>query len=255
VDAQGQVKPGLGWARRLGAAGADFLFPPTCAACGAPVGAANAVCPSCWRKLDFITAPLCPVLGIPFAVEIGPGALSAEALANPPPFDRARSALRYNETAARLISSLKYGDRTDLTRLCARLMVVAGAELTGADAVLLPVPLHWTRQLTRRFNQSLLLARVIAAETGLAILPDGIRRHRRTRHQVGLSANERERNVAGAFAAHPALAERLDGRRALVIEDVITTGATVYALARALRRAGVEHIDILSFARVVSTPA
>jgi ComF family protein len=255
VDAPGQVKAGVSFARRLGAAGADFLFPPTCAACGAPVGEANAVCPTCWRKLDFITAPLCPVLGIPFAVEIGPGALSAEALANPPPFDRARSALRYNDTAARLISSLKYGDRTDLTRLCARLMVGAGAELTNGGAVLMPVPLHWSRQLSRRFNQSLLLARAIAAETGLSLMPDGLRRQRRTRHQVGLSASERERNVAGAFAAHPGLAERLNGRRALVIEDVITTGATVYALARALRRAGVEHIDILSFARVVSSPA
>lgn len=254
MEPTGQVKDGLSAAGGLAAGLVDFLFPPICASCGAPVGEPHALCPACWRKLDFITEPLCPVLGLPFAVEMGPGALSAEALANPPPFDRARSALRYNEVAGRLISALKYGDRTDLTRLCARLMLQAGAGLISGDAALLPVPLHWRRQLVRRFNQSQLLARAIAAETGLALIPNGARRIKATRHQVGLSAGERERNVAGAFRAHPGLAETLAGRRVLVIEDVITTGATIYALARALKRAGVERIDVLSFARVVRGP-
>lgn len=197
---------------------------------------------------------MCPVLGLPFSVEIGPGAVSAEALVNPPPFDRARSAVRYNETAKALVASLKYADRTDLTRVCARLMVQAGAGLLGPDAVLLPVPLHWRRQLARRFNQSLLLARAVAELEDLPLLTGAVRRVRHTRHQVGLSASERARNVAGAFRTADDFAARLAGRRAVIVEDVITTGATVYALARALKRAGADHIDVMSFARVVTGP-
>lgn len=250
MEGPGRVKEGA--AAVLAAGLVDFLFPPVCAVCDGPVADTHALCASCWRKLEFITPPLCPILGLPFAVELGPDAVSAAALANPPPFDRARSAVRYNDTARALVTALKYADRTDLTRVVARLMVQAAGALVGEDAVLVPVPLHWRRQLTRRFNQSLLLARAIANATGMALIADGARRVRPTRHQVGLSFSERERNVAGAFRAHPELMARLAGRRVLVVEDVITTGATVYALARALERAGVEAIDVISFARVVT---
>ncbi len=257
MERPGRVKdgaPGDGTSRVLAAGLVDFLFPPVCAVCDGPVAQSHALCADCWRKIEFITAPLCPVLGLPFAVDLGPDAVSAAALAKPPPFDRARSAVRYNDTARALVTALKYADRTDLTRLVARLMVQAAGELIGADAVLVPVPLHWRRQLVRRFNQSLLLARAIAEATGMALIADGARRVRPTRQQVGLSASERERNVAGAFRAHPELVARLAGRRVLVVEDVVTTGATVYAMARALKRAGVEAIDVVSFARVVTGP-
>lgn len=197
-----------------------------------------------------ITPPLCPRLGIPFEVDLGPDALSAEAIADPPPFDRARSAVLYNEVARTLVSRMKYGDRPELAQFCARLMASAGQELWAAEPVLAPVPLHPWRQFLRRYNQSAELARLVARRSGLRLDPLLVRRRRNTRRQVGLTADQREKNVAGAFEAHPDILARLKGRGVVIVDDVITTGSTVKAMTRALRKAGVEHIDVLSFARV-----
>lgn len=238
-------------ARLWGGRAADFAFPPGCGVCGAPLAEPDALCPACWGQLRFISAPMCPRLGIPFAIELGPGALSAEAIADPPVFDRSRAALVYNDLARALVAQLKYGDRTDLATLCGRLMAQAGHEFWDNAPVLMPVPLHWRRQALRRFNQSVLLAREISRHTGLATMGDGLRRVRHTRQQVGLSGDARARNVAGAFAVSPRLLEKLGGRRVVLVDDVVTTGATANAAARALRRAGVDHIDVISLARVV----
>jgi ComF family protein len=192
------------------------------------------------------------MLGLPFDVSLGPGALSAEAIADPPPFDRARSAVVYNEVARALVGKLKYGDRPELARLCARLMAQAGAELFSDDAVLVPVPLHRTRQFARRYNQSTELARALGKLTGLRVDPMLVSRRKNTRQQVGLSGEARRRNVAGAFQTSPDISSRLRGRRAIVIDDVITTGSTVKAVTRALKSGGVERVDVLSFARVVT---
>lgn len=247
--------PAVGPLAQLGATLLDLLYPPLCLCCDRPVVAANALCAKCFGRLRPITAPLCPVLGLPFEVTIGPGALSAEAIADPPPFDRARSAVLYNEVARALVSRLKYGDRPEVARLCARLMAQAGHELWASDAVLVPVPLHRTRQLSRRYNQSLELARALGRLTGIALDPALVARRRRTRQQVGLSGDARRRNVAGAFAAHPDLRVRLRERRVVIVDDVITTGATVRAVTRALRAGGAERIDVVSFARVVGNRA
>jgi predicted amidophosphoribosyltransferase len=139
---------------RLAGAVLDQLYPPVCLSCDAPIASADTLCPACFRQLRPITAPLCPVLGLPFTVSLGPTARSAEAIADPPPFDRARSAVVYNDIARALVGKLKYGDRPELARFCARLMAQAGHELWGEGAVLLPVPLHRTRQFARRYNQS-----------------------------------------------------------------------------------------------------
>ena len=238
--------------RTLGGVLLDVLYPPVCLSCDAPVATADTLCPACFRKLRPITAPMCPVLGVPFEVSLGPGALSAEAIADPPPFDRARSAVVYNDVARALVGKLKYGDRPELARLCARLMAQAGAELLGGDAVLVPVPLHRTRQFARRYNQSTELARALGTLTGLPVDPVLANRRKNTRQQVGLSGEARRRNVAGAFQPHADLISRLRGRRAIIIDDVITTGSTVKAVARALKAGGAERIDVLSFARVVT---
>lgn len=194
---------------------------------------------------------MCPRLGLPFEMDLGPGALSAAAIADPPPFERARSAVVYNEIARGLVAQMKYGDRPELARFCAQMMLAAGAEFWTEKPVLLPVPLHRARQFQRRFNQSGEIARALGAATGLHIDPLLVSRVRRTRQQVGLSASQRQRNVAGAFRAHPDTLGRLAGRRVVIVDDVITTGATVKAITRALQRAGVEKIDVISFARVV----
>jgi ComF family protein len=246
------VKTGLpGPLRRLGSALLDQLYPPVCLSCDAPVATADTLCASCFKALRPITAPLCPVLGIPFEVSLGPGALSAEAIADPPPFDRARSAVIYNDVARALVGKLKYGDRPELARFCARLMAQTGHELWGADAVLVPVPLHRARQFSRRYNQSTELARAISRITGVPVDLLLVSRTKNTRQQVGLSGEARRRNLAGAFAAHRDAGARLRGRRAIIVDDVITTGSTVKALTRALKAGGAEHIDVISFARVV----
>jgi len=238
-------------ARRFGRAALDLLYPPTCLDCGAPVASADALCPGCFGKLRPITAPYCPRLGIPFQRDLGPGALSAEAIADPPPFERSRSAVLYSEVARALVSRMKYGDRPELAKFCARLMHRAGLELWGSDAVLVPVPLNRWRQLGRRYNQSTELARALSRLTGMAVEPGLVRRHRHTRQQVGLSRDARHRNVAGAFRAHPDLIGRLRGRRVILVDDVITTGSTIAAITRALTKAGADKVDVISFARVV----
>ncbi|MEO6396699.1 MAG: ComF family protein [Devosia sp.] len=238
--------------KRLGGALLDLIYPPVCLSCDAPVATADALCSRCFRTLRPITAPLCPVLGLPFEVSLGPDARSAEAIANPPPFDRARSALLYNQVARRLVARLKYGDRPELARFCAGLMALAGHELWSADAVLVPVPLHPLRQFSRRYNQSTELARALGRRVGLPVDPALVLRVKRTRQQVGLTADARQRNVAGAFRAHRDAVLRLRGRRVIIVDDVITTGATVKAVTRALKAGGAEHVDVVSFARVVT---
>jgi ComF family protein len=157
----------------------------------------------------------------------------------------------YGAVAATLVSRLKYGDRPELARFCARLMAGAGHELWADAPVLVPVPLHPARQRERRFNQSAELAQALGRLTGLRVDPALVQRIRRTRQQVGLSGSGRQRNVAGAFAAHPDIAQRLAGRRVVLVDDVYTTGATVKAVTRTLRKAGVEAVDVVTFARVV----
>jgi ComF family protein len=236
--------------RGLGAGLLDQLYPPTCLHCDGPVTTADGLCPTCFAALRPITAPLCPRLGIPFEVALGPDALSAEAIADPPPFDRSRSAVLYNAVARKLVSRLKYGDRPELAGFCARLMAVAGTEFWAAEPVLLPVPLHRWRQFFRRYNQSAELARLLAGLTGASHDPLLVRRRKHTRQQVGLTAEARARNVAGAFEAHPEILKRLRGRGVVIVDDVITTGSTVKAVTKALHKAGVERVDVLSFARV-----
>ena len=237
--------------RRAVGAMTDLLYPPTCLGCNLPLAVPDALCPACFSGLKPITAPLCPRLGIPFAASLGAGAVSAEAAADPPPFGRARAAVVYNDGARALVGRLKYGDRPELARFCARMMAGAGHELWTGDAVLVPVPLHRRRLLRRRYNQSAELARALSAVTGLRVEAGAVVRHRETRQQVGLSGDARQRNVAGAFAVEPDRLSRIAGRRLVVVDDVYTTGATAKAVTRALLRAGAAGVDVVTFARVV----
>ncbi len=190
-------------------------------------------------------------MGTPFSVEMGEGIVSAEAIANPPPFARARSAVIYHGVARQMVQGLKFRDRTDLAPWMARWMLRAGAELVSdADAVI-PVPLHRGRLLMRRFNQSAELARACARLSGLAYAPEALLRVKKTRQQVGLGAREREANVRGAFRVPRERLAAVSGRRIILIDDVYTTGATVSAAARVLKRAGARQVDVLTFARVL----
>jgi ComF family protein len=227
------------------------LFPPVCAGCSRLVEEPGALCGLCWPRLRLLERPWCPVMGTPFAYDMGEGFLSAEAIAQPPPFARARAAAAYTGVARQMVQRLKYNDRTDLAPWMARWMVRAGYELISDADVIVPVPLHRRRFFRRRFNQSAELARAIAVATGITFEPGVVERVKVTRQQVGLGQREREENVRAAFAVPPRLAERLRGRRVLLVDDVYTTGATVAAVTRALRKGGASNIDVLTFARVL----
>ncbi len=230
---------------------ARTLFPPVCAGCRRHVSQPGALCGNCWPKLRFLEKPWCAVMGTPFSHDMGDNFLSAEAIADPPPFDRARAAVAYSGVAKLMVQGLKYSDRTDLAPWMARCMLRAGAELVADADVVTPTPLHWRRFFMRRFNQSAELARSIASLSGLEFAPMAVRRMKPTRQQVGLSQAEREDNVRAAFAVPAEQDIVVRGRRVLVVDDVYTTGATVRAVARALRKAGAAHVDVLTFARVL----
>ncbi|VAW16478.1 Competence protein F homolog, phosphoribosyltransferase domain; protein YhgH required for utilization of DNA as sole source of carbon and energy [hydrothermal vent metagenome] len=236
---------------RIARAVLDHFYPPVCINCEVAVLSPDTLCAGCWRKLRPISAPLCERLGLPFEVFIGPDALSAEAIADPPEFDRARSAFVHNDVARALISRLKFGDRPELAKFCARLMLGAGAQLLEKQTILVPTPLHRSRQFQRRFNQSGELARQMHKQGGFVVDPLLVIRQRPTRPQIGLTARQRAHNVAGAFAVTPDGIERCLGHPLVIIDDVMTTGATVNAITRALRQKGFERIDVISFSRVV----
>lgn len=183
---------------------------------------------------------------------MGPGFLSAEAIANPPPFARARAAVHYEGVARRMVQGLKYGDRTDLAPWMARWMLRAGNSLITDADILVPVPLHRRRFFQRRFNQAAELARALSDLSGVAFEPEVVRRRKATRRQVGLGRSERQDNVRGAFYVPEEAGIRLRGSRVLLVDDVFTTGATVAAVSKALLGAGSQAVDVLTFARTVA---
>src|SRR4051812_29495877 len=230
----------------------DIALPTLCVSCREPVDG-EGVCAKCWAKLSFIARPFCPRLGIPFVYDPGPDLLSMEAIANPPAYQRARAAVRYDEVAKTLVHALKFHDRTDLAPAMGRWMARAGHELLAEADVLVPVPLHWRRGWSRRYNQSGALARVIARQSGVPVAGGALRRVRPTQQQIGLSRAERASNVTGAFKVAADRRPEVQGRRIILIDDVLTSGATADACARALLRAKAAQVDVLVFARVVDS--
>ncbi len=230
----------------------DVALPPLCPSCREPLGDGVGLCAACWAKLSFIEPPYCARLGIPFTYDPGPGLLSMEAIASPPAYDRARAAVRYDDIARALVLGFKYGDRLDLAAMMGRWMARAGRALTADADALLPVPLHWRRLWARRFNQSAALSAAISEICGVPVLHDALKRVRATPQQVGLSKPQRADNVQGAFRVPADRKAEITGRRLVLIDDVLTSGATVDTCARALLRAGAAHVDVLVFARVVA---
>src|SRR5437868_1655881 len=230
----------------------DIALPTLCVSCREPVDG-EGVCAACWAKLSFIAPPFCPRLGIPFVYDPGPELLSMEAIASPPAYQRARAAVRYDDVARTLVHSLKYQDRTDLAPTMGRWMARAGQELLADADALVPVPLHWRRGWSRRYNQSGALARVISHQSGLKLAAELLQRLRATEQQVGLSRAQRASNVQGAFKVAADRMADIQGRRIILIDDVLTSGATTDACARALLRAKAAQVDVLVFARVVDS--
>jgi ComF family protein len=246
------------WARRAGAlalslaqATLDTLYPPTCLACRAATDRHGALCPRCWNTIRFIERPFCERLGTPFEQDLGQGLISPQAMADPPAFGRARAVARFEDGPARtLVHRLKYSDRAELSRPIATWMARAGADILSDADLLTPVPLHALRLWRRQFNQAAGLAREISRQTGIACDLAALRRVKATRSQVGLSRAQRAENVQGAF--RPAEDATVRGLNVVLVDDVLTSGATANASARALLRAGAKRVDVLVFARVVT---
>ncbi len=240
------------WIPAGGAFLADLVFPPVCAGCGVRTGRNGGLCGDCWASLHFIEPPLCDVMGTPFSYDMGKGIISAEAIAEPPPFSRLRSVVLYDDVARSLVHRLKYKDRTELGRLMAGWMTRAGKELIAEAEAIIPAPLHWRRRLARGYNQSAELGRAVAELSGKTYLPTALMRRKNTRPQVGLGAAARRDNLRGAFVVPDNAKPDIFGRRLLLIDDVYTTGATARAATAVLLRAGAQDVSVLTFARVAA---
>jgi ComF family protein len=231
------------------------VLPHRCIAC-ADVVAGPGFCTMCWPELRFITAPHCFCCGDPFEVPASPASLCGVCAAAPPPWQRARAIWRYNDASKRPVLALKYQDRTALAAITAPLLGRAGmALLAEPDALLVPVPLHWTRLAWRGFNQAALLADALHRTSGVAVDKHALIRTQRTKPQQGLDRAARQSNIRKAFAVRPAAAGRLVGRSVILVDDVITTGATAAACTKALLKAGAKSVDVLTLARVVQPRA
>ncbi|MBL8567353.1 MAG: ComF family protein [Hyphomicrobiaceae bacterium] len=231
----------------------DTIVPPLCLACHAPLASHDALCSGCWSDIDFIRPPLCDRLGLPLSYDSGAGTLSALAVAEPPVYGRARAVARHTGAMRQLIHDLKFRDRQDARRLFGRWLAEAGRELIAEADVLVPVPVHRMKLLRRRFNQAALLADELARLTGRPSAPLALERRRKTATQLGLTREQRRTNVSRAFAVPDRRDPLVRGRRVLLVDDVITTGATISAATAALLDAGAANVDVLALALVTDT--
>lgn len=238
------------WARLT-----DLVTPPLCLSCHTPLATQDTLCPACWIAIDFIRPPLCDRLGIPLPYDAGTGTVSARAIATPPLYSRARAVARYDGVMRSLVHDLKFHDRHDARELFGRWLSETGRELLAHADVLVPVPLHRLKLIRRRFNQSALLSAELSRLTGIPHAPLALVRNRRTEPQVGLTALQRVDNVKGAFTVPPRWRPLIEGRRVLLIDDVITTGATATSATRGLLDAGAVAVDVLALALVTDTAA
>lgn len=239
--------------RLTGALLVDGVLPPRCLATGEIVDRQGQISAPAWNAISFITPPHCAQCGLPFAFELAQGQdfSCAACLAAAPAFDRARAVFQYDDASREMILAFKHGDRMEGAPAFAAWMTRAGAELLADADLIVPVPLHRKRLFQRRYNQSAVLAQALARLSGVPAAVDVLVRTRHTPPMGGLSRDARQRNLLGAIAVRPGRAARVDGRKLLLIDDVLTTGATAQACARSLREAGAARVDVLCLARVV----
>ncbi len=235
----------------------DVLLPPKCLKCAARVDSAHAICPDCWKDVQFLTDPRCAICGYPFGLEMGTdfsliGESTCGACQNVKrSFSKAVSALRYDDDSRQMIIGFKHHDRLEYVSYFTNLLKMSAADLVEASDMIVPVPLHPKRLIQRRYNQSALLSRKLASDFGKAHEPSLLERTKNTPPQQG-NINKRSRNVQGAFKVGSKHKDQIRGKSVLLIDDVYTTGATVENCAKALKRAGAANVYVATVFRVVS---
>lgn len=223
----------------------DFALPPRCAGCGTIVADLHSFCTDCWPKVEFLGESGCATCGIP--LEATEAETCGACIAKPPRIERTRAAVAYDELSRSVALRLKYGRKVALARTMARYM--APLVRSGGEPILVPVPLHRSRLWQRGFNQSALVARELGRSTGLRADPHLLKRVKRTPALKGMSLNQRRKLVAGAFKVDPKA--DLRGRTVVLVDDVLTTGSTANACAKALQQAGAGRVELVSWARVI----
>lgn len=240
----------------------DTILPPRCVVTGEMVDKQGMVAPGAWGELDFINDPMCYKCGVPFGfesagmadiagVETDDGVQCLQCMDYPPPYDSARSALKYNDHSRNMILGFKHADQTHAARAFVPWLKMAGAEMLEEADVLIPVPLHRWRLLKRRYNQSAIMAHFLHKETRTPILYEGLLRTRYTATQGHLNFAERRKNVKRAFVVNTKYEDKIKGKTLILLDDVYTTGSTAKECSKALVKAGAKAVHILTLARVV----
>jgi len=241
--------------KRTGSGLAGLIWPQRSLITNREVAGPGALEPELWAKLQFLSDPLCARCGTPFEIAVDAAQECGACLAHPPVYDRARAALIYGDVSRDLVLGLKYQGRRDGLSVLGGWMASAGSELLADADLIVPVPLHYFRLVRRGFNQSAWLAASLSRASGVKLSVDALKRVKATPIQGGLSADGRRRNVQGAFQVRGSRKRLVEGRKVLLVDDVLTTGATAEACTRALRRAGAACVDVVTLARVAGPRA
>lgn len=230
----------------------EFIYPPQCPSCRSEIEAATGICPDCWRDIAFLSGDLCQFCSAPLEGDLGPGGVCDACVHHPPAWDRGAAAVLYEGVGRKLVLALKHGDRLDISPLAASWMSRTGGDLIASADLIVPAPMHWLRLARRRFNQAGELARSVAANAGRphAFAPDLLMRGRATATQDGKTRAERMENVSGVFSVAPKWRGSVPGGKILLIDDVMTTGATLSECAEVCRAAGAAEVNVLVMARV-----
>ena len=230
----------------------SIVYPSQCLGCGTAVAGEVGLCGPCWRETPFVGGAICEGCGVPL-----PGSMPERniwcdsCISTPQPWARARAALLYEGMARKLVLALKHGDRHEIAMPAGVWMARAGVDLWEPHTLLLPVPLHWTRLFRRRANQAALLTKSVARQTGLDWGPDVLERPNRTPNLDGKSREDRFNILRGAISVAPRRRHRIAGRPVVLIDDVMTSGATFAAATQVCLAAGASSVSVLALARVV----